>query len=128
MPEYFLRVVAVAEHARLICDSGALEEGGKGVRFKVHTSEGAVPAFVVRYDGKVYGYINRCAHVPVELDWEDGAFFDYSKLYLICATHGATYLPETGVCVMGPCKGKRLASLVVEERDGQIFLKETPHV
>jgi nitrite reductase/ring-hydroxylating ferredoxin subunit len=119
----------MADDTRVICGSSALAEGGAGVRFMVATGEGPQPAFAVRFRGKAYAYINRCAHVPVELDWQDGAFFDYSKLYLICATHGATYLPESGVCVLGPCKGKRLASLAVEERDGQIFLvKETRHV
>jgi nitrite reductase/ring-hydroxylating ferredoxin subunit len=119
----------VADDPRVICDSSALEEGGKGVRFRVQTAEGEQPAFAVRFAGKAYAYINRCAHVPVELDWTDGAFFDYSKLYLICATHGATYLPESGVCVLGPCKGKRLTRLAVEEREGRIvLLKETRHV
>lgn len=116
----------MVDDPRVICDSGALQEGGKGVRFTVHTAEGELPAFAVRFGGKAYAYINRCAHVPVELDWNDGAFFDYSKLYLICATHGATYLPESGVCVLGPCKGKRLTSLAVTEREGLILLlKET---
>lgn len=114
---------------RVICASDALENGGAGVRFVTDTEDGPQPAFAVRFSGKVYAYINRCAHVPVELDWTDGAFFDYSKLYLICATHGATYLPENGVCVQGPCRGKRLTPLAVEERDGQILLlKETHHV
>jgi nitrite reductase/ring-hydroxylating ferredoxin subunit len=118
----------MADHSRVICDSSALQEGGKGVRFRVRTAYGEEPAFAVRFSGKVYAYLNRCAHVPVELDWEDGAFFDYSKLYLICATHGATYLPETGACVMGPCRGKRLTPVAVEERDGQILLlKDTQH-
>ncbi|HTD91631.1 MAG TPA: Rieske 2Fe-2S domain-containing protein [Burkholderiales bacterium] len=119
----------MADPARVICASAALEEGGKGVRFKVQTADGEAPAFAVRYAGEVYAYLNRCAHVPVEMDWMDGTFFDYSKLYLICATHGATYLPETGVCVMGPCPGKRLTPVAVEECDGQILLlKETQHV
>lgn len=120
----------MADHPRVICDSSALEEGGTGVRFKVRTAEGEQPAFAIRYDSRVYAYLNRCAHVPVELDWMDGAFFDYSKLYLICATHGAAYLPKTGVCVQGPCPGKRLIPVAVEERGGQVLLlhKETQHV
>ncbi len=120
----------MADDPRVICESGALEEGGKGVRFTVRTVEGEQPAFAVRYSGKVYAYINRCAHVPVQMDWDNGAFFDYSKLYLICATHGAMYLPHTGVCVMGPCPGKRLQPVAVEERDGQVFLllKEAHYV
>ncbi len=112
----------MADGLRVICDSGMLAEGGKGVRFKVSTAGGAQAAFAVRYGGRVYAYINRCAHVPVELDWIDGEFFDYSKLYLICATHGATYLPDSGLCVQGPCPGKRLEPVPVKEGDGQVLL------
>ena len=116
----------MADDARVICASSALIDSGPGVRFKAPTPLGDAPAFVVRYEGRAYAYLNRCAHVPVELDWTDGAFFDYSKLYLICATHGATYLPKTGVCVLGPCAGKRLTPVAIEERDGQVLLlKET---
>ena len=122
----------MAENARIasvICDSSALENGGMGVRFKVQTAAGDAPAFVVRFDGAVYAYINRCAHVPVEMDWTDGAFFDYSKLYLICSTHGAMYLPRTGECVAGPCTGRWLMPVAVEERDGQVLLtKEVQNV
>jgi nitrite reductase/ring-hydroxylating ferredoxin subunit len=31
-----------------------------------------------------------------------GAFFDDSRRYLICATHGAMYEPRSGHCVAGP--------------------------
>ena len=73
--------------------------------------------FFVRYDGKPYGYLNRCAHVPMELDWSEGQFFESSGLYLMCATHGAIYAPDTGKCVGGPCRGARLRPVQVEERD-----------
>lgn len=119
----------MADRLRIICASAALEEGGKGVRFKVREGGSDVPAFAVRFEGRVYAYLNRCAHVPVEMDWTDGDFFDYSKLYLICSTHGATYLPDSGLCVQGPCPGKRLTPVAVEERDGNILLaKEIDHV
>ena len=119
----------MADDPRVICDGSALREGGKGVRFKVRTAGGEQPAFAVRYGGKVYAYLNRCAHLPVEMDWTDGDFFDYSKLYLICATHGAAYLPSTGLCVMGPCPGKRLIPVPVEESGGRVLLvKESQHV
>lgn len=95
-----------------------------GVRFTVGTSQNPVAAFVVRYRGRVYGYVNRCAHVWVELDWQPGEFFDASGLYLICSSHGAVYLPDTGLCVGGPCKGRSLAKLSIEELDGQVYLVE----
>lgn len=80
--------------------------------------------FVVRYNGNVHGYVNQCAHVPVELDWQEGDFFDLSRHYLICSTHGAHYEPASGYCVMGPCKGRSLHKLKVIERDGNIYLIE----
>ena len=109
---------------RLICGSASLEEGGAGVRFEVQRHGEPASAFAVRYDGTVHGYLNRCAHVPIELDWQEGAFFDITGLYLICATHGATYLPDTGRCVRGPCKGAALVKLPILERDGAIYLLE----
>jgi nitrite reductase/ring-hydroxylating ferredoxin subunit len=69
--------------------------------------------------------MNRCGHVPVELDWQHGEFFDTSKLYLICATHGALYSPESGHCLGGRCNGKGLEPVTVIERNGKIFLTPT---
>jgi nitrite reductase/ring-hydroxylating ferredoxin subunit len=114
----------VVKSKRLICSSLDLTEGGKGVRFTVPLRGEECPAFAIRYDGVVRAYLNRCQHVPVELDWMEGEFFDHSGLYLVCATHGATYMPESGVCIAGPCKGRRLVSVAVEEAAGQVWLQE----
>jgi len=76
---------------------------------------------VVRFLGTVYGYLNQCAHVPTELDWQEGQFFDHSGLYLMCATHGAVYEPESGRCVGGPCRGGRLLALQVLECQGMVY-------
>ena len=120
--------MAVARTQRVICASAELTDGGKGLRFTFTRHGAAVPAFAIRYAGRVYAYLNQCAHIPVELDWLEGEFFDKSGLYLICATHGATYEPDTGYCILGPCKGQHLTALDVVERDGNIFLLEhDPH-
>ena len=112
----------------LICDADALVEGGRGVRFAVTAFGDAATGFVVRYNGKVYGYLNRCAHVPIELDWAEGEFFESSGLYLMCSTHGAIYAPESGFCAGGPCKGGRLRPISVVERDQQIFWQPDDYV
>lgn len=114
----------MAQHQRLICDSGELLEQGKGVRFTFICDGEERSGFVIRYRGKVHGYLNQCAHVPVELDWQEGDFFDLTKHSLICSTHGAQYHPETGHCFLGPCSGKSLLKLKVIEREGNIFLIE----
>ncbi|WP_018410301.1 Rieske (2Fe-2S) protein [Methyloversatilis thermotolerans] len=108
-----------------LCPSDALQNGGAGVRFQVERKGALVEAFAVRFQGRVYAYLNSCRHVPIELDWNHGEFFDLSKLYLICSTHGALYEPETGVCVGGPCRGARLQPVPVEESGGQVWLSES---
>jgi nitrite reductase/ring-hydroxylating ferredoxin subunit len=104
-----------------ICDSAEIEEGGKGKRFPVKVRGDDTSGFVVRYGGQIYGYLNRCAHVPIELDWAEGEFFESSGLYLMCATHGAVYAPDTGKCEGGPCTGAHLHKIMTSEKDGQIF-------
>jgi nitrite reductase/ring-hydroxylating ferredoxin subunit len=104
-----------------ICEAQALEEGGSGVRFPVTAGGEDGTGFAVRYDGRVHAYLNRCAHVPIELDWNEGQFFDSSGLYLMCSTHGAIYDPETGRCAGGPCRGGRLRVISASEHDGKVF-------
>lgn len=109
------------EIAILICASDTLEDGGKGIRFPVTAGGEDAIGFVVRYSGNVFGYLNRCAHVPIELDWNEGDFFESSGLYLMCSTHGAVYYPDSGRCAGGPCRGGRLRPIDVFEREGQVF-------
>lgn len=115
----------MAKAQRVICASADLAEGGKGLRFSLEWDGAPTPAFAVRYDGKVYAYLNRCAHIAVELDWNEGEFFDQSGLYLICSTHGATYEAVTGYCILGPCKGAHLIALKVAEHGGNVYLLES---
>lgn len=110
---------------RLIASSSMLVEGGDGVRFDIRTAWGKETGFVVRHQGRVFGYVNRCAHVPVELDWQPGRFFDDDGVYLICSVHGALYDPASGRCIAGPCRGGCLPPLEVIERGGNIFLIES---
>lgn len=112
----------MADNERVICSSDVLEERGLGVRFALPELGERTTGFAVRYEGRVYAYVNRCAHVPVELDWNEGEFFDLTRDYLICATHGAHYQPNSGFCVMGPCKGQRLQALQVSERQQQVVI------
>lgn len=107
---------------RFICKSDALVSEGQGIRFLLPELGERVTGFLVRSAGKPYAYVNQCAHLPVELDWNEGDFFNPTQQYLICATHGAHYEPNTGLCVLGPCIGKRLRPIAVEERDGNIAI------
>ena len=114
----------MADTERLICASEALHDAGTAVRFEVTYFGEIAPAFVVRFDGRVYGYLNRCGHMPMELDWREGEVFDLGGRELICSTHGATYSADSGKCLGGPCGGTPLVPLQVEERDGKVYFKD----
>jgi nitrite reductase/ring-hydroxylating ferredoxin subunit len=111
-----------------ICESDALVESGRGIRFPVTLFGEDTTGFVIRYHNVVYGYVNRCAHVPIELDWTEGEFFDSTQLYLMCSMHGAIYAPESGQCLGGPCRGGRLRKIVIIEKDSQIFWQPDEYV
>ncbi|MHB1084214.1 MAG: Rieske (2Fe-2S) protein [Thiobacillus sp.] len=115
----------MAERERLICAASDLVELGKGVRFELTRYGKPQPAFVVRFDGQPRAFFNQCGHVPVELDWQEGEFFDDSRLYLICSTHGALYHPASGQCIGGRCAGRGLIPVPVVEHDGRVYLIET---
>ena len=113
----------MADEERLVCESQSLLDSGKAVRFDVEYFGERAPAFVLRYQGCVYGYLNRCGHLPMELDWREGEVFDSNGRDLICSTHGATYAADSGKCLGGPCGATPLVPLQVEERDGKVFFK-----
>ena len=78
-------------------------------------------AFALRFEGQVRAYMNRCLHVPTEMDWTPGEFLDSDKRYILCSIHGASYEPRDGRCVGGPCGRGRLTAVRVEERAGQVY-------
>ena len=111
-----------------LCASNELEERGKAIVFDVMLWRQPARAFALRFEGKVVAYMNRCAHVPTELDWQPGEFLDMDKRWIICSIHGATYEPADGWCVMGPCRGERLMALDVVEREGQVYWYPSPDI
>ena len=77
-----------------LCGSADLTNGGLAVPFDVVFAGQTCRAFAIRYQGQVHGYLNRCAHVAMEMDFQPNRFFDISGDWLICATHGALYQPQ----------------------------------
>jgi nitrite reductase/ring-hydroxylating ferredoxin subunit len=105
-----------------LCDSQSLADGGRGVRFTVFYRGEPVPAFAVRHRGNAHAYLNRCAHVAMELDWQPGDFFEPDAEFLMCATHGALYDPATGACMGGACSGHGgLRRIDLVERSEQVY-------
>jgi len=112
----------VSDSAQLLCASNDIQELGTGLRFGLKVGDRVVPAFAIRFRGKIRAYLNQCAHMAVELDWQPGVFFDSDKKYLMCATHGALYHPDSGACAYGRCAGRGLIPVEAMEKDGKIMI------
>ena len=100
-----------------LCNDRDLTEGGHAVSFDVNYAGQTCRAFAVRFNGQPHAYLNRCSHVAMELDWQPNQVFDDSGQWLLCASHGAAYRPDTGQCVGGPCRGG-LVKIGLVERGG----------
>jgi nitrite reductase/ring-hydroxylating ferredoxin subunit len=112
--------------------AGDLQDGGAGIRFEVLSpapynaaQTASLPAFAVKHHGHVHAYLNQCAHVAMEMDWQAGQFFDFDAQYLMCATHGAQYEPATGLCIAGPCIGKSLKPVSIVFYDNTLYARRT---
>lgn len=103
-----------------LCASEDLAERGHALGFDVLEHGRPVRAFALRFEGRVVAYLNRCAHVPVEMDWNPGDFLDPDRAFILCSIHGAHYHPADGRCAGGPCRGGRLRALNVVEREGRV--------
>lgn len=101
-----------------LCAANLLTEGAsKGMML------GERRVLLVRRQGAIYAYENRCPHRQIPLEWLPNQFLDVSGSMIQCATHGALFLIESGECVAGPCAGQSLTALQCEERDGIIWLQ-----
>lgn len=68
---------------------------------------------LVKKDGQIYGYINRCPHLEIRLEWKEDEFMDSDGVLIECSTHGALFNIEDGECIMGPCQGDYLTPVEV---------------
>ncbi len=103
-----------------LCNSADLVEGGLAVPFDVVYGGQSCRGFAIRFEGRVHAYLNRCTHVAMELDYQPDRFFDDTGQWLLCATHGAAYAPDTGECAGGPCRGG-LVRIEMSETEGAVY-------
>lgn len=105
----------------VLCAIDDIPDGG----FRVFTFEDGgdhrLEMFIHRRGGAVFAYENRCPHAGHPLDWTPGVFLDPAGERLQCASHGARFRIEDGVCVAGPCPGRALTPVAIEVRGGMIL-------
>lgn len=110
----------------MVCADDSLGEKATA-KFRIGKAKHAREGFVIRVDGQLHAYRNECRHVPMTMDWVENRFVSRDGCWIQCATHGALYEMNTGLCVAGPPAGETLHRLSVEVREGNIWVRVPPH-
>lgn len=104
-----------------VCELRDIDDRG-ALGFTAGDGAWPVAFFVVRLSDSAFGYLNRCPHAGHPLNWMPNRFFDREQALLLCASHGAAFEPDTGLCVGGPCLGDSLVGVPVEQEPGGALL------
>ena len=91
--------------------------------FEIGEGDWPFRGFVVRQGEGVFAYQNYCVHVGHPLNWMPDGFLTKDKDNIICASHGALYEIDSGLCIAGPCTGKTLHPVEVRVEKGEIIVR-----
>jgi len=107
-----------------LCNINEIENpGAKG--FEIGSGRKTRNIFIIKKDGEVYGYNNKCPHAGINLEWQPDDFLDHDKTLIQCSVHGALFHIETGDCAGGPCNGIGLEKINLSiNQGGDIFLEK----
>lgn len=91
--------------------------------FVVEKNNENIRGVVIRFQGRLLAYENRCQHLAVTLDEGSERFFSRDGRHLFCQRHGAYYNPLDGKCLRGPCLGAFLNPIEIEVFEGLICVR-----
>ena len=109
--------------ARVICALGEIPDGGSR-GFAVGEGDWPLRGLLVRRGERVWAYVNRCPHAGHPLDLRPHRFLSPDGALILCASHGALFDKESGLCLAGPCAGRSLTGVPVELEGGYVMLAE----
>jgi nitrite reductase/ring-hydroxylating ferredoxin subunit len=108
---------------RVLCSLAELEAtGSRGFT----TGEGDWPlrGFVVRASKGVAAYVNTCPHAGHPLNFRPDTFLTPDRNLILCASHGALFTRDEGLCIAGPCPGQALRRVPIELVGDYVLLAE----
>jgi nitrite reductase/ring-hydroxylating ferredoxin subunit len=112
------RVWTTPANVALCSETEIADPGARA--FVMQLGEAWFHGFVVRKDGRVAGYVDRCPHAGYPLAIELDRYLTPDGGLILCGWHGAVFEPLTGACVGGPAAGGRLTPWPVVLTDGVI--------
>ncbi len=88
----------------------------------IQTDHGFVSVMVKRSATQYTAFINECPHQGRRMDYAENAFLETPEKQVVCPAHGATFDPESGVCLAGPCAGQSLKKLITSMDDNALYV------
>ena len=80
-------------------------------------------AFAVRRGAELRVYRNECPHEAGPLAWRQDEYLNGARTRIVCFAHGAQFEIDSGLCVLGPCRGRSLQRVIFRlDPDGFIIL------
>jgi nitrite reductase/ring-hydroxylating ferredoxin subunit len=108
---------------RVLCALSELEAtGGRG--FAVGEGDWPLRGFVVATASGVAAYVNTCPHAGHPLNLRPDRFLTPDRGLILCASHGAVFTRDEGLCIAGPCPGQSLTPVPVEVVGNYVLLAE----
>jgi len=78
--------------------------------------------FVLRREGRVYGYLNLCPHYSMPLNHRDNEFMSREGSKIMCRQHLALFRIEDGACLGGACDGRSLDAIPLRIENDQVVI------
>lgn len=107
-----------ASGERLCALDEIADPGGRGFVFR--RGESLFLSFIVRRGAMVRGYVDRCPHAGMPLAMAPDRYLTRRGDLILCASHGALFRLEDGLCTSGPCAGRALLPWPVAVRGSDI--------
>ena len=108
---------------RVLCSLAELAAtGSRG--FTAGEGDWPLRGFVVRASHGVAAYVNTCPHAGHPLNFRPDKFLTPDQNLILCASHGALFTRDEGLCIAGPCPGQTLRRVPIEVVGEYVLLAE----
>ena len=82
-------------------------------------------AFVVRKNGRLSDWWDVCPHYGSPMAWRANAYLNAARDRIVCASHGAEFDIDSGVCLLGAALGQSLTRAPIQAMaDGRVVYKK----
>ena len=98
---------------KLVDDENGIKDSGKETKL--------LDLIIWHQGDAIRVFKNTCPHIGLPLETFPDRFLTADKKHLICSAHAATFNLD-GMCISGPCPGKRLTEYKTMRLDGWLML------